>query len=111
MTIALRKFEHGSKAFNMLLASQKCIFDKRGLGYKDAKKEKLYRNYFVKEGASKDKTTTCNFCGRNGHISNSCVLKIESSSKTTKSRVIKRIATNHKGPKKIWVPKVSWFVL
>ena len=48
LAIALRKFEHGSKAFNMLLASQKCIFGKSGLGYKDAKREKLYMNYFVK---------------------------------------------------------------
>ena len=31
LTIAIRKFEHGSNAFNMLLGSQKCIFDKRGL--------------------------------------------------------------------------------
>ena len=107
LTIAIRKFEHGSKAFNMLLASQKCIFDKRGLGYKDAKKEKLYMNYFVKEGASENESTTCNFCGRKGHISSSCKLKVGSSSNVIKTRVIKEIKTNHKGPKKVWVPKVS----
>ena len=45
LTIAIRKFKHGRKAFNMLLASQKCIFDKRRLGFKDAKKEIFYKNY------------------------------------------------------------------
>ncbi|MCR2848020.1 hypothetical protein KN825_15820, partial [Weizmannia coagulans] len=38
-------------------------------------KEKYFKNYFVKECASKSQTTTCNFCGRRGHISNICSLK------------------------------------
>ena len=64
-------------------------------------------NYFVKEGATENVLTTCNFCGRKGHISSSCKLKVGSSSKSSKTRVIKENKTNHKGPKNIWVPKVS----
>ena len=64
-------------------------------------------NYFVKEGASENESTTCNFCGRKGHISNSCKLKIGTSSKVTKTRVIEEIKTNQKAPKKVWVPKIS----
>ena len=33
----------------MILASKKCVFDKRGLGYKTSKNEKYFKNYFVKE--------------------------------------------------------------
>ena len=32
----------------MILANQKCVFDKRGLGYKTSKNEKYFKNYFVK---------------------------------------------------------------
>ena len=53
----------------MILASQKCVFDKRGLGYKTSKNEKYFKNYFVKESVSESSSTICNFCGRGGHIS------------------------------------------
>ena len=56
----------------MILASQKFVFDKRGLGYKTSKNEKYFKNYFVKESTSESSSTICNFCGRGGHISSIC---------------------------------------
>ena len=115
LTTALKKFSCGSLAFNMMLASQKCIFDKKGIGYKGTKNEKYYKNYFVKEGASKGLSTTCNFCGRKGHISNTCPLKFGNKKNNPKpKRKINKIwgkdkekGTNIEGPKMIWVPKVT----
>ena len=31
----------------MILASQKCVFDKQGLGFKSSKNQKYFKNYFV----------------------------------------------------------------
>ena len=106
---SLSKFSCGQKAFDMILASQKCVFDKRGLGYKCSKNEKHFKNYFFKESISESPSTICNFCGIGGHISSTCPL-INGSKKTSTSK-LKRIwiektkVTNHQGPKKIWVPK------
>ena len=33
----------------MILVSQKCVFYKKGLGYKFSNNEKYFKNYFVKE--------------------------------------------------------------
>ena len=52
----------------MILTSQKCVFDKKGLGYKTSKNEKYFKNYFVKESTSESSSTICNFCGRGGQI-------------------------------------------
>ena len=106
---SLSKFSCGQKAFEMILASQKCVFDKRGLGYKTSKNEKYFKNYFVKESTSESSSTICNFCGRGGHISSTCPLRNgsqkASTSKSKKTWVEKSKVTNHQGPKKIWVPK------
>ena len=95
----------------MILASQKCVFDKRGLGYKTSKNEKYFKNYFVKESTSESPSTICNFCGRGGHISSTCPLRNGSqkvsTSKSKKVWVEKSMVTNHQGPKKILVPKAS----
>ena len=40
---SLSKFSCGQKAFEMILASQKCVFDKKGLGYKTSKNEKYLK--------------------------------------------------------------------
>ena len=45
---SLLKFSCGQKTFDRILASQKCVFDKRGLEYKSSKNEKYFKNYFVK---------------------------------------------------------------
>ena len=95
----------------MILASKKCVFDKRGLRYKTSKNEKYFKNYFVKESTSESSSTICNFCGRGGHISSTCPLRNgsqkASTSKSKKTWVEKSKVTNHQGPKKILVPKSS----
>ena len=53
----------------MILANQKCIFDKKGLGYKPFKNQFFFKNYFVKEASSFSPSTICNLCEREGHIS------------------------------------------
>ena len=64
LTSSLSIFSCGQKSFEMILASQKCVFDKQGLGFKSLKNQKYFKNYFVKESTSTSPSTTCNFCGR-----------------------------------------------
>ena len=89
----------------MILVSKKCVFDKRGLGYKTSKNEKYFKNYFVKESTSESSSTIWNFCGREGHISSTCHLRNGSqkvsTSKSKKAWVEKSMVTNHQGPKMI----------
>ena len=75
MTSSLSIFSCGQKYFEMILASQKCVFDKQGLGFKSSKNQKYFKNYFVKESSSASPSTTCNFCGRGGHSSSTCLFK------------------------------------
>ena len=95
----LSKFSYGQMAFDMILASQKYVFDQRGLGYKSSKNEKYFRNYFVKEFTSESPSAIFNFCGTGGHISSTCPLRNESrkvsTSKSKKAWVEKSKVTNH----------------
>ena len=79
----------------MILASQKRVFDKQGLGFKFSKNQKYFKNYFV----------------RGGHISSTCPLRNgsqkNSNAKAKKVWVEKSKVTNPQGPKKIWVPKLT----
>ena len=90
---SLSIFSYGQKYFEMILASQKCVFDKQGLGFKSSKNQKYFKNYFVKESTSASPSTTCNFCGRGGHISSICSLR-NGSEKNSNAKA-----------KKIWVEK------
>ena len=87
------------KAFDVILASQNCVFDKNGLGYKSSNNEKYFKNYFVKESISESPSTICNFCGRGRHISNACHLRNEfqkvSAFKSKKTWVKKSKVTNY----------------
>ena len=40
------KFTNGQKNLEKLLSTQKCVFDKGGLGYKPYLKQKYYKNLF-----------------------------------------------------------------
>ena len=97
LTSSLSIFSCGQKSFEIILASQKCVFDKQGLGFKSSKNQKYFKNYFVKESASASPFTTCNstcnFCGRGGHISSTCSLRNDSQKNS-----------NAKA-KKVWVEK------
>ncbi|KAL6325953.1 hypothetical protein AAG906_038444 [Vitis piasezkii] len=60
-------------------------------------------------------STTCNFCGRGGHISSTCPLRNgsqkNSNAKAKKVWVEKSKVTNPQGPKKIWGSKKDkWFL-
>ena len=75
MTFSLSIFSCEQKYFEMILPSQKCVFDKQELGFKSSKNQKYFKNYFVKESSSVSPSTTCNFCGKGGHISSTCPLR------------------------------------
>lgn len=62
------------KSFDIILANQKCIFDKKGLWYKSSKNEKYFKNDFVKESSSANPSTTCNSFRKWGYISSTCSL-------------------------------------
>ena len=91
------------------MASQKCIFGQKGLGYKPFKNQKYFKNYFIKEASSFSPSTICNLCGRGSHISDFCPLR-KSSHVLQNSKLFwipKKRKTNPLGPKNIWVPKVT----
>ena len=46
--ICLEKFTKGKKNLNLLLGSQRCIYDHARIGYNPLIKQKLYKNIFVK---------------------------------------------------------------
>ena len=48
LNTALAKFTQSSKILETILASQRCVFNKRGLGYQPNKNNKYLKNYFVK---------------------------------------------------------------
>ena len=88
----------------MILASQKCVFDKQGLELKSAKYQKYFKNYFIQESTSASPSTTCNFCGRGGYISSTRPLKNgsqkNSNAKAKKIWIQKSKVTNPQGPKR-----------
>ena len=43
LTFFLSIFSYGQKYFKMILTSQKCIFDKQGLGFKSSKNQKYFK--------------------------------------------------------------------
>ena len=83
----------------------------KGYDSNPQKNKKYFKNYFVKESSSASPSTTCNFCGRGGHISSTCLLRNgsqkNSNAKAKKVWIEKSKVTNPQGPKKIWVPKLT----
>ena len=47
----------------------------KGYDSNPQKNKKYFKNYFVKESSSASPSTTCNFCGRGGHINSACPLR------------------------------------
>ncbi|GAV66070.1 hypothetical protein CFOL_v3_09581 [Cephalotus follicularis] len=99
------KFSNSSDKLDTLIGLQRCVFYKAGLGYDEMKNVKHFKIFFVKKNESK---ITCNYCGKQGHISTSCFHKKNFGfGKTKKVWVPKGTTfTNPQGPKFIWVPKV-----
>ncbi|GAV78481.1 hypothetical protein CFOL_v3_21948, partial [Cephalotus follicularis] len=97
-------FSNSSAKLDNLLGLQRCVFDKAGLGYEEMKNVKHFKNFFVKKN---EPQICCNYCGRLGHISTSCIYRNNLSlGKIRKIWVPKgTFVTNLKGPKFKWVPK------
>lgn len=102
---SLSKFVQGKENLDILLGKQKCVFDKAGIGFNPTKKQKFYRNFFVKSTSSSHSYTSCNYCGMNGHLSYSCPIRKNIWVGTKKMWVPKHLVTNPQGPIHIWVPK------
>ncbi|GAV57253.1 hypothetical protein CFOL_v3_00791 [Cephalotus follicularis] len=97
------KFSNSSHKLDNLLGFQRCVFDKAVLGYEEMNNVEHFNNFFVKK---KEPKITCNYCGRLGHISTSCLHR-NNFGKTKKVWVPKGTTfTNPQGPKFIWVQKV-----
>jgi hypothetical protein len=94
----LTNFTNGKKNLDNLLGSQRCVFDKAGIGYNPKLKEKHYQKFFINENFLK--SPICKHCGKLGHNIHTCPMK-------NMIWIIKGTTppTNPRGPKKIWVPK------
>ena len=98
----VEKFTYSSEKLNLLLNNQRAVFDKAGLGFRTHKKQKLFKNFFVPASSS----ITCYTCGIKGHKSYMCnKRKLNNTKKVWVPKGTN--ATNQKGPKMAWVPKVS----
>jgi hypothetical protein len=95
----LTNFTNGKKNLDNLLGSQRCVFDKAGIGYNPKIKEKHYQKFFINENFLK--SPICKHCGKLGHNIHTCPMKnmIWVIKGTTPPKA------NPSGPKKIWVPK------
>ena len=95
----MTNFTNGKKILDNLLGSQRCAFDKAGIGYNPKVKEKHYKKFFINEKFLK--IPICEHCGKLGHNLHTCPMKnmIWVVKGTTPPKV------NPSGPKKTWVPK------
>ncbi|KAI9162206.1 hypothetical protein LWI28_024903 [Acer negundo] len=98
------KFAIGQKFLEKLLCSQKCVFNKSGLGYNSSLKQKFYKKYFIK-ASTNESHVTCNYCNRLGHKSYACPIRLNTYIGMKKIWVPKATKTNIQGPKMVWVPK------
>ena len=97
----VENFTNGKRNFEKLLGSQRCVFDKAGLGYMPKQKYKPYKNFFDNHSTSKTNIQNsfhknnfvkkgyyynhssfsymshaiCNFCNRNGHNYHTCPIR------------------------------------
>jgi hypothetical protein len=103
--LTLEKFTQGTKALDIILGSQKCVFDKSGLGYKPKVNEKYFKNFFVKAKSRNEPTITCTYCNKKGHKAYSCYVRKYGAKAMKKVWKIKDIIPNMFGPEKAWVPR------
>ncbi|GAV71516.1 zf-CCHC domain-containing protein, partial [Cephalotus follicularis] len=65
-------FSNSSTKLDNLLGLQRCVFDKASLGYEEMKNVKHFKKIFVKKNEPQN---CCNYCGRLGHVSTSCIFR------------------------------------
>ena len=107
LTRIAHNFTNGKKNFDLMLGSQRCVFNKGGLGYRPFLKQKYLKNYFVKASSSNDQKLSCTYCNKIGHTSFHCFVKKNDYFGKKNNWVYKDSRTNLQGPKKIWVPKIK----
>jgi hypothetical protein len=73
LTKILTNFTNRKKNLDNLLGSQRCVFDKAGIGYNPKIKEKHYQRFFVNESFLK--SPICKHCGKMGHNIHTCSIK------------------------------------
>jgi hypothetical protein len=73
LTKILTNFTNGKKNLDNLLGSQRCVFDKAGIGYNPKIKEKHYKKIFINENLLK--SPICKHCGKIGHNIHTCPMK------------------------------------
>ena len=71
----LEKFTKGQKNLDLLLGSQRCVYDRAGIGYNTSTKQKLYKNIFVESSSSSTQKIPCTFCNTEGHTKHTCYVK------------------------------------
>ena len=107
LTKFLEKFTKGQKNLDLLLGSQRCVYDRAGLGYNPLAKQKLYKNIFVKPLPPKTQRIPCAFCNTSGHTIYSCHIKKSVKKGLKIMWVPKENAINTQELNKIWVPKTN----
>jgi len=70
----LSKFIMGRDNLEALLAQQKCVIEKAGLGYNNNKKQKADKIFFNVTKASSSPIIVCYYCMNKGHSSFNCWL-------------------------------------
>ena len=108
LTTCLEKFTKGQKNLDLLLGSQRCVYDRAGIGYNTATKQKLYKNIFVEPPSTSTQKLSCTFCNSKEHTKHTCYVKkcVRKGLKTIWVPKRKNV-TNTQGPNKIWVPKTN----
>ncbi|GKV42183.1 hypothetical protein SLEP1_g49620 [Rubroshorea leprosula] len=104
----ISKFTFSKEKFDSILKSQS-IYDKGGIGFDYSKRQKTFKNSFVRASQSSHPNVTCYCCGANGHFAYVCPLKrLIAQGKVKQIWVPKgTLSTNPHGPKQIWVPKIK----
>ena len=84
-----------------------CVNDRAGLGYNPLKKQKLYKNIFVKTSPPIASHLTCTYCNNSGHTSYSCKVRKCARRGVKTIWVSKKIEVNTLRPNKTWVTKAN----
>jgi cell division protein FtsB len=107
LNASLAKFVNGRERLDAILGSQRASYRKEGLGFVPyTKRQDASKSSFIKASTSSTPFVTCYYCGRKGHISQSCWYKRNEHKIKTMwvPRNHSKIMTNKEGPKRIWVP-------
>ncbi|GKV11303.1 hypothetical protein SLEP1_g22568 [Rubroshorea leprosula] len=105
----ISKFTLSKEKFDSILKSQKSVYDKGGIGFDYSKKQKTFKNFFVRVSQFSNPNVTCYCCNAKGHFAYACPLKrLIAQGKVKQIWVPKgTLSSNSQGPKQIWVSKIK----